>query len=120
MKVPGPDHPITIAPEPRRVRVVLAGVVVAESRDALSLKEAQYPPVHYVPRRDIRSDCFVPSSTTTHCPYKGDARYFDLVVDGARRPDAVWSYEDPYPAVAAIREHVAFYPDRVDAITFDD
>jgi uncharacterized protein (DUF427 family) len=73
-----------------------------------------------VPRRDIRAESFVPSAQTSHCPYKGDARYFDLVVDGLRRPDAVWSYESPYPAVAAIREYVAFYPDRVDAIEITD
>ncbi|MGH1574858.1 DUF427 domain-containing protein [Methylobacterium sp. P31] len=120
MKVPGPDHPITVAPERRRVRVLAAGVAVADTRSALRLEEAHYPAVFYVPRRDIRSESFVPSARTSHCPYKGEARYFDLVVDGLRRSDAVWSYEDPYPAVAAIRKHVAFYPDRVDAIEITD
>lgn len=120
MKVPGPDHPITVAPEPRRIRVLVAGIAVADTRSALRLEEARYPAVFYVPRRDIRAESFVPSAQTSHCPYKGDARYFDLVVDGLRRPDAVWSYESPYPAVAAIREYVAFYPDRADAIEITD
>ncbi|MCJ2069061.1 DUF427 domain-containing protein [Methylobacterium sp. J-030] len=116
MKIPGPDHPITVTPETRRVRVTVAGTVVADTRDALRLEEASYPPVFYVPRRDTRSAFFAPSARTSHCPYKGDARYFDLAVPGTRRPDAVWSYEMPYPAVDAIREYVAFYPDRVDAL----
>ncbi|MBE7246925.1 MAG: DUF427 domain-containing protein [Actinomycetospora chiangmaiensis] len=116
MKQPGPDHPITIAPEPGRVRVLVAGVVVADTRNALRLQEARYPAVFYVPREDIEAACFMPSARTSHCPYKGDARYFDLAAGGALRRDAVWSYEDPYPSVAAIRGHVAFYPDRVDAI----
>ncbi|MCJ2084528.1 DUF427 domain-containing protein [Methylobacterium sp. E-005] len=120
MKVLGPDHPITITPEPRRVRVTVAGTVVAETRHALQLAEAHYPPVYYVPRHDMQAAFFVPSSRTSHCPYKGEARYFDLVVAGTRRPDAVWSYEAPYPAVEEIREHVAFYPDRVDAIEVTD
>jgi uncharacterized protein (DUF427 family) len=98
MKLFGPDHPITVEPESRRVRVVVAGAAVAETRNALRLQEAQYPPVFYVPRSDIRADCFVASARTSHCPYKGD----------------------PYPAVAAIRDHVAFYPDRVDAIVLED
>lgn len=120
MKIPGPDHPITITPETRRVRVLLAGVAVADTRSALRLEEGRYPAVYYIPRADIRTACFVASANASHCPYKGDARYFDLVVDGTRRPDAVWCYEDPYPAVAAIRGHVAFYPDRVDAIAVGD
>lgn len=119
MMTPGPDHPITIAPQPGRVRVLLAGVAVADSTHALRLQEARYPAVLYIPRADIRADAFVRSARTSHCPYKGDAGYFDLVVDGTRRPDAVWTYEDPYPAVAAIKDHVAFYPDRVDAIEVD-
>ena len=120
MKIPGPDHPITVTPEPRRVRVIVAGTIVADTRAALRLEEARYPPVFYIPRRDTLADAFVPSARTSHCPYKGDAGYFDLSVAGTRRLDAVWSYEAPYPAVAAIREHVAFYPDRVDVIEVMD
>ncbi len=116
MKTPGPAHPITIAPQPGRVRVMLAGVAVAESADALRVQEARYPAVLYVPRSDIRADAFVRSAHTTHCPFKGKASYYDLVVGGTQRPNAVWSYEDPYPALAPIQGYVAFYPDRVDAI----
>ena len=83
-------------------------MAVAETTSALRLKEASYPAVLYIPRSDIDASRFEPSSRTTHCPYKGDARYFDLAVIGTRRRDAVWSYEDPFPAVAAIRDHVAF------------
>ncbi|SDO23814.1 Uncharacterized conserved protein, DUF427 family [Methylobacterium phyllostachyos] len=120
MKLPGPDHPIIITREPRRVRVTLAGIVIADTRRALRLEEARYPPVFYVPRSDIRSETFAASAHTSHCPYKGDARYFDLRVEGTHRPDAVWSYESPYPAVDQIRDHVAFYPDRVDSIAVTD
>lgn len=120
MKEPGADHPITIVPEPRHVRVLAAGVAVADTRNALRLEEAQYPAVFYVPRADIRAASFVASTRTSHCPYKGDACYFDLAVDGTLRHDAVWSYEAPYPAVKAIRGHVAFYPERVDAIEVTD
>lgn len=120
MKIPGPEHPITITPEPRRIRVMVDGVAVADSRNALRLEEARYPAVYYVPRADLRLESFIPSARKSHCPYKGDARYFDLVIGAVRRSDAVWSYEDPYPAVAAIRDFVAFYPDRVDAIAVED
>jgi uncharacterized protein (DUF427 family) len=120
VKIPGPEHPITITPEPRRVRVLVGGVAVADSRNTLRLREARYPPVYYVPRADLQFESFVPSTRTSHCPYKGDARYFDLVVGADRRSDAVWSYEDPYPAVAVIRDYVAFYPDRVDSIAVED
>ncbi|WP_375465544.1 DUF427 domain-containing protein [uncultured Methylobacterium sp.] len=116
MKQPGPDHPITIAPHPGLVRVMLNGVAVAETRNALSLKEARYPPVLYVPRADARLDHFAKSARSSHCPYKGDASYYDLAVEGVRRPGAVWSYEAPFPAVAEIAGHLAFYADRVDAI----
>ena len=116
MKTPDANHPITITPQAGRVRVLLDGVAVAETNAALRLQEASYPAVLYIPRADIDASRFVPSSRTTHCPYKGDARYFDLVVGETRKPDAVWSYEAPFPAVAAIAGHVAFYPDRVDAI----
>ena len=116
MKIPGPDHPIAIVPNPRRVRVILGGAVVAETTRALTLTESTYPPVQYVPREDARMDLFSRTARRTHCPYKGDASYFTLAVGGETRPDAVWSYEAPFPAVAAIAGHLAFYPDRVDTI----
>jgi uncharacterized protein (DUF427 family) len=116
MKLPGPDHPIAILPQPGLVRVTLSGAVVAETRSALSLQEAGDLPVLYIPRADVRPDAIRRSARHSHCPYKGDATYFDLVVNEAERVDAAWSYEEPFPAVAAIRGHLAFYPGRVDAI----
>jgi uncharacterized protein (DUF427 family) len=116
MKQPGPDHPITIEPNPHRVRVLVGGVIVAETTRALTLKEARLPPVQYIPRQDAQMDLFERTEHKSHCPYKGDAAYYSLRVDGRAAPDAVWTYESPYPAVAAIKDHLAFYPDRVDAI----
>ncbi|AWN41126.1 DUF427 domain-containing protein [Methylobacterium durans] len=116
MREPGPDHPIGIAPHANRVRVSARGQSVADSRRALRLSEASYLPVLYIPRADARFELFRRSTRTSHCPYKGEASYYDLVVDGEVRPNAVWSYEDPFPAVNAIRGHLAFYPDKVDAI----
>lgn len=116
MKTPGKDHPITIAPNPLRVRVLLGGVIIAETTQALTLREASYPTVQYIPRADIASDLFEMSERRSHCPYKGDARYFTVSAGGIVRRDAAWTYEDPFPAVAQIAGHVAFYPDRVDEI----
>ena len=113
--VPGPDHPITIEPTRSRVRVVMAGRVVADSDEALTLREASYPPVQYLPRRHVDMAALRRTSTATYCPYKGEASYYRLSgEDGA--VDAGWSYERPHEAVAAIVNHVAFYPDRVDSI----
>ena len=100
----------------RRVVVRHGGRTVADTRRALTLKEASYPPVHYVPREDVVEDLFERSTRHSHCPYKGDASYFTATAGGLVRRDAAWSYEEPFPAVAAIARHVAFYPDRVDAI----
>jgi uncharacterized protein (DUF427 family) len=116
MKIPGPDHPITIAPNRKRVRVTFNGRVVADSTRSLTLKESSLRPVHYIPRADADMTLLVHSAHSTHCPYKGDAAYYSLSVDGRTAENAVWSYETPYPAVAAIKEHLAFYPDRVERI----
>lgn len=116
MKIPGPDHPITIAPTRGRVVVRAGGRVVADSLRALTLTEASYPPVQYIPRADVDMTLLAATAHATHCPFKGDASYFSIPAGGDRAVDAVWSYEHPYPAVAAIAGHVAFYPDRVDAI----
>ena len=118
MREPTEDHPITINPEPRHVRVTAGGQVVAVSSRALSLKEASYPAVLYIPRGDANMDLLRPTSRSTHCPYKGDASYFSLALPSGAVENAVWSYEEPYPAVASIAGHLAFYPDRVDAIEF--
>lgn len=116
MKIPGPDHPITIGPAPQRVRVHFNGRVVADSRQALVLQEASYPPVFYIPAADAEMALYRRTDHASHCPYKGDAGYYSLEVDGRRAENAVWVYEQPYPAVEAIRGHLAFYPDRVDRI----
>jgi len=116
MMVPGPDHPITIEPNPARVVVSIAGRVVADTRDALMLREASYPPVQYIPRKDVDVSLLERTSHATYCPYKGECSYYSIPIGGKRSVNAVWSYETPYAAVARIRDHVAFYPDRVDGI----
>jgi uncharacterized protein (DUF427 family) len=116
VKIPGPDHPITIEANPNRVLVSLAGHVVADTREALTLREAKYPAVQYIPRRDVDMALLVRTEHATYCPYKGDCAYFSIAPGGERAVNAVWTYEAPYAAVAAIKDHLAFYPDRVDAI----
>lgn len=116
MKQPGPDHPIAIAPSDQRVRVHFAGKVVADTTAALMLREASYRPVYYIPREHADMRLLERSAHASHCPYKGDASYFTIVTDERRADNAVWSYEAPYPAMAEIKEYLAFYPDRVDAI----
>ncbi len=120
MKVPGPDHPITVAPTRKRVRVLYKGAVVADTKNALELREATYPAVYYIPRADADMALLKPTEHSTHCPFKGDASYFSIAADGATAANAVWTYETPYPAVAAIKEHLAFYPNRVDRIEVTD
>ena len=117
IKVPGPDHPITIERNPKRVVVKIPGRVVAETRDALTLREASYPPVQYIPRRDVDMSLLERTDHQIYCPYKGDCAYFSIPVGGARSTNAVWAYEAPYEAVASIKDHLAFYPDRVDEIS---
>jgi uncharacterized protein (DUF427 family) len=116
IKIPGPDHPITIERNTHRVIVKTAGKVIADSRRALTLKEASYPAVQYIPRQDVDMTLLARTDHSTYCPYKGECSYFSLPVGGERAINAVWTYEDPYEAVALIKDHVAFYPDRVDAI----
>ena len=113
IKVPGPDHPITIEPTPARVRVIWRGTVLADTREALTLREARYPAVYYLPRRDVEMAVLHRSAYQTYCPFKGDCSYFDLPVEDETGANAVWSYEAPYDAVVAIKDHLAFYPDRV-------
>ena len=113
VRTPGPDHPITIRPAERRVRVIWRGAIVADSARAIELREGSYKSVFYIPRGDVDMAHFARSEKSTYCPYKGDASYFSLVGVDARDDDAVWTYEQPFPAVANIKDHVAFYPDRV-------
>ena len=119
MKIPGPSHPITITPTKGRVTVTVAGKVIADTRSALTLKEASYPAVQYIPLADVDMSQLAPTDHQSHCPYKGDASYFSIPSGGDRSRNAVWTYPDAYPAVAAIKGHLAFYPDRVDAITIE-
>jgi uncharacterized protein (DUF427 family) len=116
IKIPGPDHPITIERNAHRVVVTVAGRVVADTRDALTLRESSYPSVQYFPRKDVDMTLLERTDHTTYCPYKGDCAYYSIPLGGERSVNAVWTYEAPYAAVAVIRDHVAFYPDRVDTI----
>ena len=116
MKLPGLDHPITITPESRRVTVTVGGTVIADTTRALTLKEASYPAVLYIPRDDVRMDQLTRSELTTYCPYKGDCVYYSIPSGRERGVDAVWTYERPFPTVVQIASHLAFYSDRVDAI----
>jgi len=116
---PGPDHPITVTPTSARVIVTVAGKVVADTRRALTLRESTYPPVQYIPIEDVDRSLLERTGTSTHCPYKGDASYYSVPLGGERAVDAVWVYENPNEAVAQIKDHVAFYPDRVDAIDIE-
>ena len=113
VRIPGPDHPIAIAPNDKRVTVSAAGRTVAETHAALVLREANYPPVQYIPREDTDMMLLHRSDHTTYCPYKGEASYFSIPSLGEAGKNAVWTYEAPYDAVGAIKDRLAFYPDRV-------
>jgi uncharacterized protein (DUF427 family) len=113
MLTPSADHPITIKPNPARVVVRIAGQVIADTREALTLREARYPPVQYIPREHVDMAHLARSDHASYCPYKGEAGYFDLTALGDAGVHAVWTYETPYPAVAEIAGYLAFYPDRV-------
>ena len=116
MKIPGPDHPISIVANPSRVVVTVGGLVIADTRDALTLREVSYPDVQYIPRRDVNMAALTRSEHTTYCPYKGDASYYSIPAGGNRSVNAVWTYETPFEAMAQIKDYVAFYPNRVDEI----
>ena len=116
VKIPDPEHPITIAKNPKRVVVTAGGKRIADTKDALVLKEASYPAVQYIPRKDADMSLLERTDHSTHCPYKGDASYFSIPAAGPKGINAVWSYENPHAAVAAIKDHLAFYPDCVDEI----
>ncbi len=113
---PGPDHPITVTPSTDHIVVTVAGQVVADTRRALALQESNYPVVQYIPMEDVDQALLESTDTTSYCPYKGDASYYSIPVGGEKSVDAIWVYEQPHDAVAEIKNHVAFYPDRVDAI----
>jgi uncharacterized protein (DUF427 family) len=116
VKEPSPDHRITIERSAKRVRVTFAGKVIADTTQALTLYEAGYRPVHYIPRADADMSVLKPSANQTYCPYKGDASYFTIHADGRNADNAAWSYEQPFPAMAAIKDYLAFYASRIDKI----
>jgi uncharacterized protein (DUF427 family) len=116
ISIPGAEHPITIEPTPMRVRVLLHAKVLADTRRALVLREAGLAPVQYIPREDADMSLLEQTGHRTYCPYKGDCSYFSIRIGDHLEENAVWCYESPYPAVAAIARHLAFYPNRVDAI----
>ena len=112
-KLPDASHPITVTPAGRRIRVSVADTVVADTTQALTLQEADYPPAYYLPRSAIDPALLSPTPTQTYCPFKGDASYVALDLPTGRVEDAAWTYEQPYDAVAQIQGHLAFYPDKV-------
>ncbi len=116
VRTPDARHPITVRPNPARVVVRAAGRVFADTRAALTLREATYPPVHYIPRQDVDMTALERTEHSTYCPYKGDCAYYSIPAAGERGENAAWTYELPFDSVAPIREHLAFYPDRVDSI----
>ena len=115
-RVPGPDHPITIERNPAHITVSVGGRVIADTHDALTLREASYPPVQYIPRKDVDMSLLERTQHSTYCPYKGDASYYSIPAGGTKSVNAIWTYEAAFPAVSAINDYVAFYPDRVDKI----
>ena len=116
MKLPGPDHPITVARNMNRVRVTFGGKTVADTARALTISEAHYAPVHYIPRVDADMALLTPTRHSTHCPYTGEASYFPIEAGGRTSKNEVWSYEKSYPAMAEIEGYLAFYPSRMDEI----
>jgi uncharacterized protein (DUF427 family) len=116
IRIPGPDHPITISPVEGKVRVTVAGRIIAESTRALRLEENGYTAVYYLPRNDVDMSLLVRTTHYTYCPYKGDCSYYSVPGGGPKSENAVWTYDDPYESVANIKEYLAFYPSRVDAI----
>jgi len=113
IKTPGPDHPIVVEKNPERVVVRVGDQVVADTTAALALREANYPAVQYIPLADVDQAVLKETETSTYCPYKGDASYYTLVTAGGELTDVIWTYREPYPAVAEIAGHVAFYADKV-------
>ena len=120
MKLPGPDHPITITLNPKRVRVLYQGHVIADTGHALILKEATYKAVQYLPREDVEMAFLSRTALSTHCPYKGEASYYSIARDGEIAENAVWTYETPYPAMEQIKGYLAFYPNRVEIHEIDE
>lgn len=116
IKIPGPDHPITIVPNSAHIRVSSGGRVLADTRESLTLREAAYPAVHYIPRKDVEMSLLQRTDHATYCPYKGDCSYYSIAAGGERLANSVWTYEAPFESVAEIKDYVAFYTDRVELV----
>jgi uncharacterized protein (DUF427 family) len=112
--IPSPDHPITVEPTAGRVTVTAGGRTIADSTRSLTLQEASYPAVQYLPLGDVDPAVLEASDNASYCPFKGDASYYSLRLGDEVLTDAVWTYADPHDAVAQIAGHVAFYPNKVD------
>jgi len=119
-KIPGPDHPITVTATPKRMQVRYGDHVIADSAMALTLQESTYPAVIYFPREDVSMEFFSRTEKTTHCPYKGDANYYTILMDGRFADNAVWTYEHTYPAMESIQDRLAFYPNQVEIYEVGD
>jgi uncharacterized protein (DUF427 family) len=111
---PTAEHPITVNPTGKRVVVRVNGEIVADTNEALELQESTYPAVQYIPFKDIVQDVLTRTDTSTYCPFKGEAGYYSVTTGGGTVDDAIWFYEQPYPAVAEIAGHAAFYPDKAE------
>ena len=120
MKLPGPDHPITIEPSRKRMRGAYDKHVIADTTDAVILREADYPPVIYFPIHDVDMAFLTKTAHTTHCPYKGDASYWSIYMDGDLAENAVWGYETPFESMSTLKGRVAFYPNVVDIYALDE
>jgi uncharacterized protein (DUF427 family) len=120
MKIPGPDHPITIEPSRRRVRAAFERHVIGDTNDAVILHEANYRPVYYLPIEDMDMSFMSRTDHHTTCPYKGEASYWSIYMDGVIAENVAWAYEEPYPSVAAIKGRIAFYPDKVEVYEVDE
>src|SRR5487761_527647 len=102
VKIPDATHPITIRPTSARVTVRVGGTAVAATDDALSLAEASYPVVQYIPLADVNTSLLERTTTQSYCPYKGDASYYTVKTPDGSETDVIWTYEHPYPSVAEI------------------
>jgi len=114
---PDSDHPITIEPNQNRITVVVAGELIADTHNALTLYEANYPSVQYIPRKDVNMAMLERTNNETYCPYKGECSYFSIIAGGKKSENAAWTYKNPYTVVNAIKEYIAFFPNRVDSIS---
>ena len=111
-----PDHRVDLVPEGRRVRVIFAGAVIADSTAALRVEETGHGPVHYLPEKDVHIDLLRPTAHHTYCPFKGNCSYWTIAVDGKQAENAVWGYREPYDEASGLAAHYAFYNSRVDRI----